>query len=75
MRWNALAFSHAPVVFGPALEFCSETRFGRLAEKPVISGAPPRWETSVQSKTVNGDHAFRILSFFGMPRSFHRDGA
>ena len=42
------------VVFGPVLGFCPGTRLGRFAENPVISGAPPCTETSLESKTVNG---------------------
>src|SRR5882762_5345138 len=53
-RANAFAFSHAVVVRGPELGFCPATRFGRLAENPVISGAPPCNEASLESKTVNG---------------------
>jgi len=42
------------VVRGPAFGFCPATRLGRLAENPVISGAPPCSETSLESKTVKG---------------------
>src|ERR1700758_47551 len=52
--WKAALLSQAVVVLGPALGFCPGTRFGRFAEKPLISGAPPCCDTSVESKTVNG---------------------
>src|ERR1700724_3658747 len=53
-RWKAFALSHACVVWGPAFGSCPGTRLGRLAEKPVISGAPPCSEASLESKTVKG---------------------
>src|SRR5579864_1264631 len=52
--WNAFAFSHAPGVFGPELGFCPGTRFGRFEKNPLISGAEPCTEKSVESKTVKG---------------------
>jgi len=54
MRWNALALSHALGLCGPALGFWPTTRFGRLAENPVISGALPCWETSFESNKNRG---------------------
>src|SRR3981189_2883988 len=52
--WNAPLFSQAPGVCGPALGFWPGTRFGRFEKNPVISGAEPCTEKSVESKTVNG---------------------
>src|ERR1700686_56665 len=54
IRANALALSHAFAECGPELGFWPATKFGRLGEKPVISGAPPCSDTSLESKTVNG---------------------
>src|SRR5437868_5020515 len=54
IRANAFALSHALAECDPELGSCPATRFGRLAEKPVISGAPPCSDTSLESKTVNG---------------------
>ena len=58
--WNALAFSHALGVFEPEFGSCPETRFGRLEKNPLISGADPCTEKSVESKTVNGVPLMRV---------------
>src|SRR5437868_4369425 len=50
--WKAAVLNHCNTLRGP--EFGSPTRFGRFAENPVISGAPPCNETSFESNTVNG---------------------
>ena len=52
---------------GRSSDFWPETTSGRLAEKPVISGAPPWSETSVESKTVNGVPLIAVT----MPLSCH----
>src|SRR5258708_31082120 len=54
IRANAFALSHAFADCGPELGFWPATRFGLLAENPLISGAPPCSETSFESNTVNG---------------------
>src|SRR5205823_3987352 len=68
MTWaKAALLSHAAVLFGPEFGFWPETTLGRLAEKPVISGAPPWLETSVESKTVKGVPLISVA----MPLSCH----
>src|ERR1700674_1810418 len=57
-RWKALVWNHCCAVCGP--EFGFPIRFGRLLEKPEISGALPCRETSAGSNTVNGVPLIRV---------------
>ena len=67
-REKAFALSQALTVCGPLLGFCPTTRFGRLAENPVISGAPPCTDVSLESKTVNGVPLIAVVGGLGWTR-------
>src|SRR6185437_9065820 len=51
IRAKASALSQSLAECGPELGFWPATRSGRLAENPLISGAPPCADTSRESKS------------------------